>query len=135
MIFPLNLEKAVFNLMQNLTSKLQFNGFLFPGWWIVTYSPLYLFSTFNVLSVSFNVFSLLISRASRTFLLCMLALWRLFLGEFSLIFHGWFSMQSINTFFFDLSISFYLPLHEQSGTLESSITALVWSLSYLESTK
>ena len=29
MYFPLNLEKAVLKLKQNLTSKLEFNGFLF----------------------------------------------------------------------------------------------------------
>ena len=35
MIFRLNLEKAVFKLAQNLTSKLQFNGLLFSSclWW------------------------------------------------------------------------------------------------------
>ena len=40
MIFRLNLEKAFFKLTQNLSSKLQFNGFLFSGravsscsWW------------------------------------------------------------------------------------------------------
>ena len=46
MIFELNLEKAFFKLMQNLTSKLQFNGFLFSGrvvsscsWWHSHHCP------------------------------------------------------------------------------------------------
>ena len=37
-IFQLNLDKAVFKLMQNLTSKLQLNGSLFSGKVVVSCS-------------------------------------------------------------------------------------------------
>ena len=52
---------------------------------IVTMS---LFSTLNDLSVSFNVFSLFTSKASRTFFYTCLTLWRLFSSESSWIVHG-----------------------------------------------
>ena len=96
---------------------------------IVTMS---LFSTLNDLSVSFNVFSLFTSKASRTFFYTCLTLWRLFSSESSWIVHGtlwcvqWCRMTpsyllcclvdvQFNVsipFFFDSPI--YLPLHEQS---------------------
>ena len=87
MIFWLNLEKVVFKLMQNLASKLQFNGFLFCGkvvsswsWWRshqCLYSVLWMFYLFSV----FNPFIL---RASHTFLLHMFGIMAIVLEWFQL---------------------------------------------------
>ena len=123
MIFRLNLEKAVFKLTLNLTSKLQFNGFLFS--WRVVSSCSRLRSN-NCLCLVFwmficfvYIFSLLISRASRTFLLNMFNITAIVLGWIQLncpwhslvwsvaqddsqlpfMLSCWCSMQCINVFF------------------------------------
>ena len=108
-----------------------------------------MFSTLNVLSAWFNVFSLLISRASRAFLLYMFYIIAIIVGWIQLncpwrsmvysvtpddshlcfMLSCWCSMQRVNTFFFDSPI--YLPLHEQfnwytPGWLLGSILGLFW---------
>ena len=100
-------------------------------------------------SVSFNDFSLFISRASRTFLLYMFDITAIALGWIQLncpcrslvysvaavdsqlpfMLPCWCWMQRVNTFFFDSPL--YLPLHEQSnwdtpGWLLGSSFGLFW---------
>ena len=128
MIFRLNLEIAVFKPMQNLTSKLQFNDFLFSGrvvstclWWRSHHSTCLVLGKFYV---SFNIFSLFISRASRTFLLYIFGITAIILGWIKLncpwhslvcsvapdnsqlpfMLSCWCSMQRVNTFFFESPI-------------------------------
>ena len=148
-IFRLNLEKAVFKLTQNLTWKLQFTGFLFSGRVVPSYCHHCLFSTLNFLSVLCNVFNLFISRTSGTFFIYMFDIPTIVLGWIQLncswhylvclvatddsklpfVLSCWYSMQRVNTFFFDWPI--YQPLLEQSnwctpGWLLGSSYGLFW---------
>ena len=93
MIFRLNLEKAVFKLSQNLTSKLQFNGFLFSGrmvfscsWWRSHHCLWLLLWTFNLFRLMFLVY---LSQGLHvpSFYTC-LTLRRLFSDESTWIVHG-----------------------------------------------
>ena len=93
MIFWLNLEKAVFKLSQNLTSKLQFNGFLFSGrvistclWWRSHHFLCLVLWTFYLLCLMFLVY--LSEGLHLTFFYTCFILRRLFSGESSWIVHG-----------------------------------------------
>ena len=93
MIFRLNLEKAVFKLTQNLTSKLQFNGFLFSGrvvssclWWRSHHCLCFVLSTFYLFRLMFLVY--LSQGLHVPFFYTCLTLRRLFSGESSWIVHG-----------------------------------------------
>ena len=93
MIFQLNLEKAVFKLMQNLTSKLQFNGFLFSERVLSTcswqHSHHCLCLVLWMLYLVCLMFSVNLSQGLYTpfFYIC-LTLRLLFLGESSWIVHS-----------------------------------------------
>ena len=118
--------------MQNWTSKLQLNGFLFSREVVSSclWCPWLLLSTSYLFRLMFWVY--LSQGLHVPFFCACLILRRLLLGESSRIIHGilwcvqwlddsqlplmlsnWCSMQRVNTFFFDLPI--YLPLHKQSN--------------------
>ena len=127
-----NIEKAVFKLTQNLTSKLQFNGFLFSGrmlssclWWLSHHCLCLVLRTFYLIRLMFLVYS---SQGLHVpFFYTYLKLRRLFSGKLNCPWHSlvclvalndsqlpfmlscWCSMQRVNTFFFDSPI--YLSLH------------------------
>ena len=93
MIFRFNLEKAVFKLTQNLTSKLQFNGFLFPGrvvsscfWWRSYHCLCLVLWAFYLFRLMFSVYS---SQGLHVpfFYTCLTLRW-LFSGASSWIVHG-----------------------------------------------
>ena len=152
MIFLLNLEKSVFKLMQNLMSKLQFNGFLFSGkvvsscsWWRSHHCPCLLLWTPYLFCLIFSVY---LSQGLHAPFICLcLALLWLFLDESSrivldtlwcvqwsndsqlpFILSCWCLIQCVNSFFVDSSI--YLRLHEQvnwyPGWLLGSSFGLFW---------
>ena len=92
MIFRINLEKAVYKLTQNLTSKLQFNGFLFSGkvasscsWWRSHHCLCLVLSAFYLFSSIFLVY--LSQGLHAPFFYICLALRQLFSGESSWIVH------------------------------------------------
>ena len=93
MIFRFNLEKAFFKLTQNLTSKLQFAGFLFSGrvvssclWWRSHRCLGLELWTFYLFRLMFLVY-LSQGLHAPSFYTC-LTLRRLFSGESSWIVHG-----------------------------------------------
>ena len=135
MILGLNLEKIIFKLMQNITSELQFNGFLFSGrvvsrflWWHSHHClclVLWMFYLFCLM-----VYAYLSQGLRAAFFYTGLTLWRFLLGKLAELSMALWCVQwhqmtpsyllcclvdvqcNVSILFFDSLI--YLPLHEQS---------------------